>query len=133
MKETELWKLPVPSTMVQGEQLLCTGADALLRFDYFDAEKNDTMFTAGIFFDSVVGFRHDSEGFATTLMNAYDRLVEVVNSDWIAEYRKTNPRIANLYNIKHYAIFIKSCGLYEFIAKNYAIQDTREGGLSELF
>ena len=133
MQVKELWRSPVPSTTVQGEQLLCTGADALLRFDYSDVKKNDALFTAGIFFKSVVGFKHDSEGFATTLMDAYDRLVEIVNSDWVAEYRKTNPRIANLFNIKHYAIFLKSCGLYEFIAKDYAIQEISEGGLNELF
>ena len=39
MKAKELWKLPVPSTEVQGEQLLCTGADALLSFDYCDVDK----------------------------------------------------------------------------------------------
>jgi len=133
MKAKELWRIPVPSTQVQGEQMLCTGANVLLRFDYCDVEKNDAMYTAGIFFKSAVGFKHDSEGFATTLMDAYDRLVEIVDSDWVIEYRKTNPRVANLFNIKHYAIFLKSCGLYEFIAKSYTIQEVREGGLGELF
>jgi len=133
MKAKELWRIPVPSTEVQGEQLLCTGAEALLRFDYCDVEKNEAMFTAGIFFDAVVGFKHDSEGFAATLMDAYDRLVEIVDSDWVAEYRKTNPRIADLFDIKHYAIFLKSCGLYEFIAKSHAIQKVKEGSLNDLF
>ena len=133
MKAKELWELPVPSTLVQGEQLICSGADALLRFDYYDTEKNDAMFTAGILFKTVLGFKHDSEGFATTLMDAYDRLVEIVDSDWVAEYRKTNQRVADLFNIKHYAIFMKSCGLYEFIAKRYIVQEIREGGLRELF
>lgn len=133
MKVIELWQTPVPSTQVQGEQLLYTGADALLRFDYYDVDKNDAMFTAGIFFEFVVGFKYDSEGFATTTMDAYDRLVEIADSDWVAEYRKTNPRIADLFHIKHYAIFLKSCGLYEFIAKSYAIQEVKEGSLNDLF
>lgn len=133
MQAKVLWKIPVPSTALQGEQLLCTGADALLRFDYYDPMKNGAMYTAGIFFDTVVGFKHDSEGFAATLMDAYDQLVEVVDSDWLAEYRKTNSRIADLFQIKHFAIFLKSCGLYEFIAKSYAIQEVSEGGLDALF
>jgi hypothetical protein len=87
----------------------------------------------GFFFKTVLGFKHDSEGFATTMMDAYDRLVEIADSDLVVEYRKTNQRIADLFNIKHYAIFLKNCGLYEFIAKNYTIQETREGSLNDLF
>ena len=68
-----------------------------------------------------------------TVMDAYDRLVEIVDSDWTAEYRKTNPRIANLFDIKHYAIFLKSCGLYEFISKDYTILKVSEGDLNELY
>ncbi len=133
MKVKELWRIPVPSTQVQGEQLLFNGGNALLRFDYYDVEKNDAMFTAGILFDFVAGFKHDSEGFATTLMDAYDRLVEIIDSEWVAEYRKTNQRAANLFDIKHYAIFLKSCGLYEFVAADFTIQEVREGGLNDLF
>lgn len=133
MKAKELWSIPVPSTAVGSSQMLYASADVLLRFDYSDEAYNDMEFNTGILFKTVLGFKHDSEGFATTLMDAYDRLVEIADSDWVAEYRKTNPRIADLFNIKHYAIFLKSCGLYEFIAKSYAIEEVREGGLSELF
>jgi hypothetical protein len=133
MRIKELWRIPVPSTAVQGEQLLYTSADALLRFDYYDAKKDDTIFNCGIFFKNVVGFKHDSEGFSTALMDAYDRLVEIIDSDWINEYRKINSRVANIFSIKHYAIFLKNCGLYEFIAAEFAIQEARKGGLNDLF
>src|ERR1035437_9238490 len=133
MNSKELWKIPVPSTAVGRAQMLYAGADALLRFDYSDEAHNDMEFNTGIIFKTVFGFRHDSEGFAMTVMDAYDRLVEIVDSDWTAEYRKTNPRIANLFDIKHYAIFLKSCGLYEFISKDYTILKVSEGDLNELY
>ncbi|SBV99300.1 hypothetical protein KL86CLO1_11172 [uncultured Eubacteriales bacterium] len=133
MNAKELWRIPVPSTAVGSAQMLYAGADVLLRFDYSDETHNDMEFNTGILLKTVLGFKHDSEGFATTTMDAYDRLVEIAESDWVAEYQKANPRIADLFHIKHYAIFLKSCGLYEFIAKSYAIQKVREGGLNDLF
>lgn len=133
MKAKELWSIPVPSTAVSSSQLILSEANALLRFDFTDESKNDTEYNTGIFFNNVLGLRHDSEGFVTTTMDAYDHLVEIVESDWVAEYRKTNQRIADLFNIKHYAIFLKSCGLYEFIAADFNIQNIRKGGLSDIF
>ena len=133
MKAKELWRIPVPSTAVGSAHMLYGNADVLLRFDYSDEAYNDTEFNAGILFKAVLGFKHDSEGFAITTMDAYDRLVEIADSDWLSEYQKANPRVANLFNIKHYAIFLKSCGLYEFIAKGFVIQKVREGGLNDLF
>lgn len=133
MKVKELWRIPVPSTSVGNAQLLYTGADALLRFDYSDEGKNDLRFNSGILFKTALGLRHSSEGFVNTLMDSYDRLVEVEESDWAAEYKKINPRVADLFKIKHYAIFLKSCGLFEFIAKGYTIQGVKAGSLSELY
>ncbi len=133
MEAKELWRIPVPSTAVGSAQLLYGNADVLLRFDYSDEAHNDTEFNTSILFKTVLGFKHDSEGFATTTMDAYDRLVEIADSNWLSEYQKANPRIADLFSIKHYAIFLKSCGLYEFIAKDFAILKVREGGLNDLF
>jgi hypothetical protein len=79
------------------------------------------------------GQRHRSEMFISTLMDAYDCLVEIVDSEWVEEFKKINKKIADYWNIKHYAIFLKSYGLYEFIASDYTILETKEGGLSELF
>ncbi len=135
MKVKELWKFPVPSTAIAdgGVQLLYPGGDALLLFDYYDESKNDAIFNSGISFKMAQAHRHRSEMFTNTLMDAYDCLVEVTDSDWVDEFKRINKEIADYWDIKHYAIFLKSCGLFEFIASDYSILETKEGGLSELY
>ena len=133
MEIKELWVFPVPSSAIAegGVQLIYPGGDALLLFDYYNENRNEKVFNSGILFQMAQAHRHRSEMFLSTLMDAYDRLVEIVDSDWVVEFKRINRRVADYWDIKHYAIFLKSNGLYEFLASDFTILDTKEGGLSE--
>lgn len=135
MKINNLWKFPVPSTCIAegGVKLIYPGGNAWLLFDYYDEKKNDVIFNTGILFDAVQAHRHSSEKFIKSLLNAYDSLVEITESEWVNQLREVNKEIADYWGIKHYAIFLDSNGLYEFIARDYKILETKEGGLSGLF
>lgn len=134
MKTNKLWEFPVPSTCIAdgGVKLIYPGGDALLLFDYYDEKKDDAIFNSGILFDAVQAHRHSSEKFVNYLFDAYDSLVEIIDSDWVCQLRKVNKEIADHWNIKHYAIFLDSNGLYEFIARSYKILETKEGRLDGL-
>lgn len=134
MKVNKLWKFPVPSTCLAdgGVKLIYPGGDAWLLFDYYDEKKDDTIFNSGIVFDAVQAHRHSSEKFTKFIFEAYDCLVEIVNSEWVNKLREINKEIADYWNIKHYAIFLDSNGLYEFIARSYKIMETKKGGLNGL-
>jgi len=134
MKVYKLWEFPVPSTCLAdgGVKLIYPGGDAWLLFDYYDEKKDDTIFNSGIVFDAVQAHRHSSEKFTKFIFEAYDYLVEIVNSEWVNQLREINKEIADYWNIKHYAIFLDSNGLYEFIARSYKIMETKKGGLNGL-
>lgn len=130
MKLKEMWIFPVPSTQIyHGVNMLYPGANAILLFDY---HKNDHIYKAGIKFEMVRAFRHLSEGFGF-LEGAYDTLVEVENSKWSDELSKVNPFLEKNYNYKlrHFAIYLDSNGLYEFIAHNFMIIEPKLGELDE--
>lgn len=135
MGTNKLWEFPVPSTCIAdgGVNLIYPGGDALLLFDYYDEEKNDAVFNSGIMFDAVQAHRHTTEKFIKSLLGAYDSLVEITDSEWVKELREINKEIADYWNIKHYAIFLDSNGLFEFIARDYKILETKEGGINGLF
>ena len=135
METNKLWEFPVPSTCIAdgGVNLIYPGGDALLLFDYYGEEKNDAVFNSGIMFDAVQAHRHTTEKFIKSLLGAYDSLVEITDSEWVKELREINNEIADYWNIKHYAIFLDSNGLFEFIARDYRILETKEGGINGLF
>ena len=139
MKIKELWHFPVPSAggIAKDVKLIHRdeNANALLLFDYYDGSMyesigHDEVFNSGIVFDIPQAFRHSSEKFVT-FFGAYDKLIEIVDSEWVAELRKINKEIAEFWSIKHYAIFLDSNGLYEFIASGFRILEIKKGYLNE--
>jgi hypothetical protein len=135
MKTNKLWDFPVASTCIAegGVKLIYPGGDALLLFDYYDEEKNDAIFKSGIVFDAVQAHRHTTEKFVVSLLGAYDSLVEIIDSEWVNQLKDANKEIADYWNIKHYAIFLDSNGLFEFIARDFKILETKEGSINGLF
>ena len=135
MRSNKLWEFPVPSTCIAegGVKLIYPGGDAWLIFDYIDENKNDAVYNSGIVFDAVQAHRHSSEKFIKSLLGAYDCLIEIIDSVWVAQLKELNKEKADYWNIKHYAIFLDSNGLYEFIARDYKILETKEGSINGLF
>lgn len=134
MKIIKLWEFPVPSTNIwKGVHLFYPGADVYLLFDYVvDVAGNSEIKNSGIVFEGVMSHKHTSEKFLTSLMNSYDTLVEIVDSDWVKQFYKINFKIAAYWNLKHYAIFLDSNGLYEFLARGYEVLETNDGEMSRL-
>lgn len=134
MEIKELWKFPVPSTYIAegGVRLIFPGGPAILLFDYYDEDESGATYNLGIIFQSAQSHRHSSEKFIKFIPGAYDTLVEIVDSDWVMELREINKEIADYWDIRHYAIILDSNGIYEFIARDYDILDTKEGRLSKV-
>ena len=127
------WNFPVPTTCIaSGVHLIHDGCDALLSFDYYDENKGDAVFNSSILFKGTQAHRHTSEKFLTSVGDAYDTLVEIVDSAWTKEFHSINKEISNYWKIKHYAIFIDSYGLYEFIAKGHELLKENAGELIPL-
>ena len=137
MKIKELWVFPVPSAggLASDVKLIHPDiyndkADAMLLFDYYvkslsDATGTDEVFSSGVSFRASQAYRHSCDMFVTCF-DAYDTLIEIEDSEWVAEMRQINREIADYWDIKHYAIFLDSNGLYEFIARGFKILEPKK-------
>ena len=127
----KLWYFPVPSTAIESTKLIYPQFNNWLLFDYH--VKNESgkyeIFNSGIMFNAVQAMRHSCEKFTESLMGAYDCLVEVEDSQWVKQLQKIDRQIADFWDIKHFAIFLDSNGLFEFIARGYEILDVKKGAL----
>lgn len=128
----KLWEFPVPSTCINGGvKLYFAGGDATLKFDYYDEEKNDNIFNGGVLFEAAISHRHSSEKFTKFISEAYDTLIEINDSTWVQELKSLSPEWAEYWKIRHYAIYLDSYGLYEFIARDFNVLKINEGAMKE--
>lgn len=133
MDKKEQWKFPVPSNCIcNGVVLTYRKGDALLTYDYHDIDKEDKVFNGGILFKHVVAHRHSSEKFTKYVEGSYDTLLELTNSDWINELKAYSPDWAEFWKIKHFAIYLDSYGLYEFIANDFELLDNTLGDFGKM-
>lgn len=109
----EVWSLPVRSQeFEQGPRLELKGSDLELLYD-FRTESGDIGWET-ITFPSVaaygfVAYEHCSADQAL----AYDRVVEVPNSTWLASLSRLNS------STKHFRIFFDEIGCYEIAASGF--------------
>jgi hypothetical protein len=131
MKLVEQWVFPVPSNCISTSvSLTYKQGDAVLLFDYYDEEQDDKVFNGGIKFISTVAHRHFAEKFTKYISGTYDKLVKIEESKWISELKEISPEwVKN--DLIHFAIYLDSYGLYEFIAHEFSVLDIKEGILSE--
>jgi hypothetical protein len=91
LNTNKLWKFPAPSsTAMLSDIKLIYGSEVCLHFDYYDRNQ-DAIFNSGILFEGVQAHRHTCEKFleneskknADFITEAYDFLVEYLDSEWI--------------------------------------------------
>lgn len=132
MKLIEHWTFPVPSNNINsGVSLSYKRGDAVILFDYYDESKNHEVFNGGVIFELAVAHRHSSEKFTKCIGGTYDKLVQIEGSEWIKELTYISPEWAKCWQIKHYAIYLDSYGLYEFVAQGFRLIDIKKGSLPE--
>jgi hypothetical protein len=130
MNLSEQWVFPVASNCIySGVLLIYEGGNLILLFDYYDENNNDKIFNSGIVFETTIAHRHSSEKVTKFISGTYDKLVEVKDSEWLKELTDISPEWVKYWNVQHYAIYLDSHGLYEFIAENFKILDIKEGAL----
>lgn len=109
---------PPPSAFTADALFIHPGGDAELRCTY---ERNGTMFAGGLRFIGVRAYRFRAEGHCTPwhVEGAYDTLVEVTPSEWVAELLAAEPSETwGKWVIRHFLIFVDGSGAYEVAAEN---------------
>ncbi|MHA4816883.1 hypothetical protein ACXZ65_21285 [Streptomyces aculeolatus] len=130
LEKHPLATLPVPSTsFTEDPVFMHPGGEAELHCEY---ERDGLTVRGGIRFDGVRAFRFRSEGHCTVwhLEDAYDTLVEVSPSNWVAELSDAEPsETGGHWVMRHFLIFIDSAGAYEIAASSWSwLQETVDSG-----
>jgi hypothetical protein len=116
-----LHTIAVPSTSFTVEAYFDgQGASPAIRFGY---EQNGREHRGGIKFSRVSAMRTRAERCCTPwhIEGVYDTLVEVDDSDWIAELRAdTSAQWQNEREAHHYMIYLDSAGSFEIVAESWA-------------
>lgn len=131
MEIKNLWNFPVTATSIMNVHFIHKNADVLILFDYYDENNNDVVSNGSIEFKTVVAYRNTDEKFTKSLNGAYATLVEYSHSEWLNELIRHCPEWAKTWGIRHFAIYFDSYGLYEIIASDYKILESKEGPLQD--
>lgn len=109
---------PPPSAYTADVVFIHPGGDSELRCTY---ERNGSMYTGGLRFRRVRAYRFRDESHCTSwhVEDAYDTLVEVEQSDWIAELLAAEPSESGVqWNVRHFLIYVDAAGAYEIAAED---------------
>jgi len=116
-----LHTIPVPSTDFAIEAYFDGhGSTPSIRFGY---NKDGVIYQSGIKFSKVAAVRTRAERCCAAwhIEGAYDTLVEVEGSSWLAEIRDDTQELwRNNWQMHHYLIYLDSVGCFEVIAESWA-------------
>jgi hypothetical protein len=114
-----LLTLPVASSALEADpEFIHPGGSAELRIEF---DRDGVRVRSGLRFTRVRAFRFRAEGHATSwhVQGAYDTLVEVHRSTWVAELLEAEPSETwGHWKIRHFLIYIDGAGAYEVAAED---------------
>lgn len=95
------------------------GGDLTLRFAFYG---EDVTLRSGLRFYRVRAHRHKAELYVTAgqTQAAYDHLVEILDSPWVAEIRSVAPADQrDSWILRHFVIVFDSSGCFEVMAESW--------------
>lgn len=115
-----LQRISVPSTEIDGVSVTDQEGALVLRFEL---PPDSPAAEEGFRFPWVRAYRHRAELYCTEEhLEAYDTLVEIRNSPWVAELKAcAAPEWRDRFAMNHYMIYLDSAGCYEVVAESWAI------------
>lgn len=130
MSNEVVWTFPVPSNCIYSTvRLLHEKTRINLAFDYYDEEDDDKVYNGFIEFVGVGNYRHSTEKFTRFVKGTYDNLCVVRDSEFLKTISMISPEWFDEFNMKHYAIYLDSYGLYEIVASSFEVSELKRGSL----
>lgn len=115
-----IYTVPAPSTDFTREAYLdCSGIIPTIRYQY---SSDEGILNSGIKFNQIFAFRNRCERLCTAwhIEDAYDTLVEIIDSSWIVELGRDVPApYISDWKPRHFMIYLDSVGCFEFLAKDW--------------
>lgn len=76
-------------------------------------------------FISVICSQRTSARFTPKLYDSYDRVVELVDSEWLEELKGINEEDYNYWKPKHYIMYLDEVGMFQFIAQGFEVIENK--------
>lgn len=114
------YELPIFSSSLEKEPII-ESKDLNIKIELMGTDEENRLRRIKIEFNSVLCNKHTSARFTPKLYGSYDRIVELVDSEWLAELENINKEYFNYWNLKHYIIYLDGFGMFEFIAQGYEV------------
>lgn len=113
-----LYMLPMlTQALIESPRIQVSGTEIQIAIKGRDLQ--DNIHHVELIFEGMQCYRHTSECFTKSLMNAYDSVVEIVDSEWLRELNHLNPHAYSYWSPRHFAVYIDSNGMYEIVARDF--------------
>ena len=120
MKKEIKYELPMfSSNLAKNPKLRFENMDIKIDIQGYDCEDNFSEIT--ITMRSVLCFKKTSARFTPRLYESYDKIVEIIDSDWLKELIDINEEYFNYWQPKHYILYLDAIGMYQFVGKNFDV------------
>ncbi len=120
MKNEIKYELPIFSSNLEKDPVI-EFEDMNIKIRIIGADERNRLREIVICFNAVLCNKHTSVRFTPKLYNSYDRIVELVDSEWLEELKSINEEYFHYWKLKHYVIYLDGVGMFQFIAQGYEV------------
>lgn len=114
------YELPMfSSNLISEPNIIIKNMDVEIIIEGYDDEELFSRIC--IKFSSVLGMKHTSARFTPEMYGAYDKIVQLSESEWLKEMQKLNNDDYCYWKPNHYVMYLDGMGLYQFIAKSIEV------------
>ena len=120
MKSEIKYELPIFSSTLEKDPII-NSKDMNTEIELIGVDEENRLRKIVIKFNSVICNKHTSTRFTPKLYDSYDRIVELVDSEWLDELKGINKEGFNYWKPKHYIIYLDGVGMFQFIVQGYEV------------
>lgn len=114
------YELPIFSSNLEKDPVV-ESKDMNVGIELIGVDEENGLRKIVIMFNSVICSKHTSARFTPKLYDSYDRVVELVDSEWLEELKGINEEDYNYWKPKHYIMYLDGVGMFQFIAQGYEV------------
>lgn len=114
------YELPIYSTTLEKDPVV-ESKDMDIEIELIGVDEENRLRSIVIRFISVICSKHTSARFTPKLYDSYDRVVELVDSEWLEELKGINEETYNYWKPKHYIMYLDEVGMFQFIAQGFEV------------
>lgn len=120
MKSKIKYELPIFSSSLEQDPII-ESKDMNMEVKLVGMDEKKKLRKIVIMFNTVLCNKYTAARFTPKLYDSYDRVVELVDSEWLAELKNINKEYFNYWKPSHYIIYLDGVGMFQFIAQGYEV------------